>query len=99
MTLAEIDAALLRTDAVLLRHAAARVEEARAELERAQAVCDDWTEACGIKVWREGHSLDRQKLRDRRLAKRNLAYALQRLDDLRRMNARLLLTVSPAGSA
>jgi hypothetical protein len=32
-----------------------------------EAVCAEWTKAHGLHVWREGHVLDRAKLRQRRL--------------------------------
>jgi hypothetical protein len=95
----EVFALARRVDDTLIYYALRRVEAARAEFERAQAVCDRWTQACGIKVWRESHPLDREKLRQRRLAKRRLAHELRHLDDLRRMNAQLPLVVSPVGSA
>jgi hypothetical protein len=69
-----------------------RVEDARAGLEHAQAVCDRWTKMFGLRVWREGHPADRQKLYERRRAKRRLAYELRRLDEA-------LLAVPPAGGA
>ena len=60
------------TDAITLTNAVARVREARAKAERTQRICDAWTELCGIGIWREGHPSDRQKLRDRRSARREL---------------------------
>jgi hypothetical protein len=40
--------------------------EAREEADRCARVCARWTEAHGIGVWREGHPLDREKLRSLR---------------------------------
>jgi hypothetical protein len=54
-------------------------EAAKAEAERAHKVCVDWTKALGASVWREGHPADRQKLRDRRNARRILAIEQSRL--------------------
>ncbi len=43
---------------------------AEAEYRAADRACRLWQEACGPGIWREGHPLDRDKLRRRRLAKR-----------------------------
>jgi hypothetical protein len=54
-------------------------EAARAEAERTHAICAAWTEAHGLSIWREGHPSDRQKLRERRNARRILAIEQGRL--------------------
>jgi hypothetical protein len=54
-------------------------EAARAEFEHAHQICVDWTAAHGLGVWREGHPSDRQKLRERRKARRILAIEQGRL--------------------
>ena len=39
------------------------------EFEAADYACRQWSEFCGPGIWREGHPLDRMKLRRRRQAK------------------------------
>jgi hypothetical protein len=41
--------------------------------------CDHWTRLCGFSVWREGHPLDREKLRQRRIWRRRAAVERQAL--------------------
>jgi hypothetical protein len=50
------------------------------EFEAADCVCKRWTQVCGFGVWREGHPLDRMKLRHRRRAKLDLKRARWYLD-------------------
>jgi hypothetical protein len=41
--------------------------EAKREAAHWDDVCTRWTRLCGFSVWREGHPLDLEKLRQRRL--------------------------------
>jgi hypothetical protein len=50
------------------------------EFEDVDYICKRWTQMCGFAVWREGHALDRQKLRRRRRAKLDLKCARWYLD-------------------
>jgi hypothetical protein len=52
---------------------------AKAEAERTHRICVDWTKAFGLGIWREGHPADRQKLQERRNARRILAIEQGRL--------------------
>ncbi|HEY8124545.1 MAG TPA: hypothetical protein VIF88_03885 [Methylocystis sp.] len=58
-----------------LDQAVASYIEASAEADHWQVVCADFTKAFGIGVWRGGHPLDREKLRQRWLwrYRRNMA--------------------------
>jgi hypothetical protein len=67
------DASTMQVDAITVANALGRCREAQAKYEAAHDRCVRWTEAHGVGVWREGHPSDRQKLRDRRLARRELA--------------------------
>ena len=50
------------------------------EFEVADHVCRQWGKLCGFAVWREGHPLDRMKLRRRRRAKLDLKRARRYVD-------------------
>src|SRR5262249_35213910 len=56
-----------------------RVADAEAEYLAADCAGRRWQEACGRSIWREGHPLDMDKLRRRRLAKRALRFERQHL--------------------
>jgi hypothetical protein len=86
------EVAIAHDKKILLEDAVVRVKSAQADLDRAQSVCDRWTQAFGLKVWREGRTSDLQKLRERRQAKRRLAYELLCMEDI-------LLAIQSAGSA
>ena len=45
------------------------------EFAAADYACRQWSELCGSGIWREGHPLDRMKLRRRRRAKLDLKRA------------------------
>jgi hypothetical protein len=51
----------------------------REEADRCARVCELWTNACGIGVWREGHPSDREKLRQLRQWRQNEAVAAERV--------------------
>jgi hypothetical protein len=65
----------------------AEYAEAKAEAARWHRRCAAWTEAFGLKIWREGHPLDQEKLYWRRTWRHRC-----------RILARLILE-QPAGSA
>jgi hypothetical protein len=61
--------------------------EAERQAARWEEVCARWTRICGFSVWREGHPLDREKLRQRRL--------WRRLARMEHANLRRALGLSP----
>ena len=53
--------------------------DSREEADRCARICDLWTEAFGIGVWREGHPCDRSKLYDLRRSREREALAADHL--------------------
>ena len=62
----------------------ARLHEAEERAERANSRVIAWTAACGPGVWREGHPLDREKLRARQDARRAVIAERRALRELLR---------------